>query len=240
MMLTLMIGNEKHPCRVNRTSRKKSIGIEVSPYRGIVVHAPRMLHDLRIKELLEGNVGWIKRRLELLQATHLKLRSFSHGDRFLFLGDWLPLEIIPDERKAARVARHDGHLVVTLPRQIERREQAAAVKAGLTRWYSKQAATILNERVASCAPLVGVDLPPVRINSAKKRWGSCGAQGRLNFPWRLVMAPLALVDYVVVHELCHLKRRDHSAAFWKLVAAVLPDYRERRQRLREEGPFFDL
>ena len=239
-MLSFTVGNEKYSCQVIRTSRKRSIGIEVSPYRGVVVHAPRKLNDLRILQLLEGNANWIERRLELLRVTTIKLRSFSTGDQFLFLGQWLRLEVLQDAIAEVRVNRSGSCLAVHVPQEAGQGRPHGLVKDGLIEWYRDRTTDVLTERVALYAPLVGVAIPLMRVNNARKRWGSCGVNGRLNFPWRLVMAPLSLVDYVVVHELCHLLQRDHSAAYWNLVAAVLPDYRERRQRLRMEGPYFDL
>ena len=240
MVLSLKIGNEKHSCQVIRTSRKRSIAIEVSPYSGIVVHAPRKLNDLQIQELLEKSSRWIKRRLELLHAYPSTSRTFSTGDQFLFLGQWLALQVFPDDIEEASIHRQGSCLAAQIPQEVDRENRHVLVRAGLTEWYREQAKDILPERIDHYAPLVGVATPPIHISNARKRWGSCGIRGRLNFPWRLVMAPLSLVDYVVVHELCHLLKRDHSAAFWQLVAAVLPDYQARQRRLRMEGNFFDL
>lgn len=103
-------------------------------------------------------------------------------------------------------------------------------------WYRRRAAEMLNERVACFAPLVGVAPPPVTIKDMRSRWGSCSAKGRVNLYWGLVTLPLELADYVVVHELAHLKELNHAPAFWRGVEDVLPDYRERRKRLRAEGP----
>ena len=240
MTLCFSIGDQKHACQVIRTSRKRSIGIEVCPYKGIIVHAPSRLGDVRIKQLLEGNSRWIKRRLELLRATPSKSRFFCTGGQFLFLGQWLQLQVVPCDTERVSVDRQENCLEAQIPSEVGQGSQQEVVKKGLVAWYMGQATEVIAERLALYAPQVGVDLPPIRINRARRRWGSCGINGRLNFPWRLVMAPVELVDYVVVHELCHLLRRDHSAAYWKLVAAVLPDYHERRHRLRLEGPYFDL
>ena len=103
-------------------------------------------------------------------------------------------------------------------------------------WYRRRAAEVLKERIAHWAPLVGVAVPPVTIKDMHSRWGSCSAKGRVNLYWGLVALPLELADYVVVHELAHLLELNHSPAFWRGVERVLPDYRERRKRLRSEGP----
>lgn len=116
------------------------------------------------------------------------------------------------------------------------RSAQAEGRAVFLAWYRRRAAEVLRERIAHYAPLVGVAPPPVAIKDMHSRWGSCSAKGRVNLYWGLVALPLELADYVVVHELAHLHELNHSPAFWRGVEAVLPDYRERRKRLRSEGP----
>jgi predicted metal-dependent hydrolase len=108
-------------------------------------------------------------------------------------------------------------------------------RAHFLSWYRRRAARVLNERIRHFAPLVGVTPPPVRIKEMRTRWGSCSAKGRISLHWGLVLLPLELADYVVVHELVHLRELNHGKAFWRGVEQVFPDYRERRKRLRSEG-----
>jgi predicted metal-dependent hydrolase len=108
-------------------------------------------------------------------------------------------------------------------------------RASFLVWYRHRAARVLNARIRRFAPLVGVTPPPVRIKDMRSRWGSCSAKGRVSLHWGLVLLPLDLADYVVVHELVHLRELNHGQAFWHGVEQVLPDYRERRKRLKSEG-----
>jgi predicted metal-dependent hydrolase len=108
-------------------------------------------------------------------------------------------------------------------------------RAHFLAWYRRRAARVLNERIRRFAPLVGVTPPTVRIKEMRSRWGSCSAKGRISLHWGLVLLPLDLADYVVVHELAHLRELNHGQTFWRGVEQVLPDYRERRKRLRSEG-----
>ena len=119
--------------------------------------------------------------------------------------------------------------------ELARAAQAEG-RAVFLAWYRRRAGEVLKERIAWYAPLVGVAVPPVTIKDMHSRWGSCSAKGRVNLYWGLVALPLELADYVVVHELAHLLELNHSPAFWRGVERVLPDYRERRKRLRSEGP----
>jgi predicted metal-dependent hydrolase len=103
-------------------------------------------------------------------------------------------------------------------------------------WYRERATDILAARVAHFAPLCGVAPPVVRTREMRSRWGSCSSGGRVSLCWALVLLPCDLVDYVVVHELVHLGEMNHGHEFWRGVERVLPDYRERRARLRAQGP----
>ena len=101
------------------------------------------------------------------------------------------------------------------------------------RWYKRQAEQKLVEKVGRYAPIVGVEPTGVGIKSFKSRWGSCTAKGRLEFNWRVMMAPNSIVDYVVIHELCHLKQHDHSAEFWQMVERVMPSFVEKKAWLKQ-------
>ncbi len=105
----------------------------------------------------------------------------------------------------------------------------------LTNWYRKQARIHLTERVEYFSKKCGFSYGQIRINSATTRWGSCSAHDNLNFPWRLIMAPEAIIDYVVIHELAHTVHKNHSARFWKLVESIVPDWKTHRTHLRLEG-----
>ena len=104
-----------------------------------------------------------------------------------------------------------------------------------TAWYRTQARMVLTERVKFFARKYGFKVGKIRISSARTRWGSCSAKETLSFTWRLVMAPLDVIDYVVVHELCHLRELNHSKAFWARVEKILPDYKKRRRWLKDNG-----
>lgn len=237
----LKIGTALIPYSVVRTTRKKSIGIEVKPGREIVVRAPRSLSHGLIRELLESGSGWINKRIaQLDNLRESQEQTFPHGDQVLFLGKRFTLRVLEGRDNFPRVQKSDHHLTVYVLKNIRDGQRRTLIKASLTAWYRWQAGAIIAERVACYARQVGVSLPALTITNARRRWGSCGVNGRLNFPWRLVMAPLDLVDYVVVHELCHLKRRDHSPAFWQLVGEILPDFRDRRKTLRRQGVLYDL
>ena len=114
-------------------------------------------------------------------------------------------------------------------------EQAARVRDALIAWFRRHAAERLPERVATWQPRAGVPLPRVVIADQQKRWGSCDRNGTIRLNWRIIQAPMRLVDYVVVHELVHLRHRGHGRDYWQALGRVMPDYERRREELRRRG-----
>ena len=152
-------------------------------------------------------------------------RQYVDGECFLYLGKEITLRIVPDGKSALVM---DGVLKLTKPAQ----PQALSV---FETWYKKQARKVITERVQFYARKYGFKVAKIRISSARTRWGSYSSKGTLSFTWRLVMAPLEIIDYVVVHELCHSKELNHSKAFWAQVESILPYYKRRRKWLKENG-----
>ncbi len=111
----------------------------------------------------------------------------------------------------------------------------AVVEKAVREWYAARAKQVIEARVKRYCQELGEQVGAVRIKNVKSRWGSCSSKRNLNFNWRLVMAPMEVLDYVVVHELCHLREMNHSANFWALVGAVLPDYKARSEWLKTCG-----
>jgi predicted metal-dependent hydrolase len=112
------------------------------------------------------------------------------------------------------------------------REKARAV---FENWYRQQAAQVIKPRTSDLAEQNGFQFQIIRINGAKTRWGSCGPKGSLNFSWRLVMAPPEIIDYVIIHELVHLRVRNHSKRYWAAVNQIMPDFKQRRAWLQKNG-----
>jgi predicted metal-dependent hydrolase len=137
-------------------------------------------------------------------------------------------------------ALRNAFLTVEIGEGVMGHDHEEAVRRALTKWYRRLAGKRLPQRVEIYATRAGVACPPVLIRNQEKRWGSCSSKGELRFNWRIIMAPMSLVDYVVAHEVCHLEVRDHSPTFWRLLGTILPDYEERRARLRVKGRLYRL
>jgi len=194
-----------------------------------------------IEEFLARRSRWLTRQIEA-QARRAGHQSLEHltGDEVPFLGGRLTLVIRESAAATAGVVRPMvGALEVTLVPMPEP-DRRSAVVAALERWFRAEAEPDFLSRVALYAPQVEAAPASVLVRAQKHLWGSCSPSGVLRFNWRLIMAPPAIVDYVVVHELCHLRHPHHQKPFWDAVGAILPDYRARRAQLRRDGDGYRL
>ncbi len=174
---------------------------------------------------------WKKRDLPPTQRS----REFVSGETFLYLGRQYRLRVERRTEGADTVWLRGGWLVVPVPEALEASARPEHVRGMLVSWYKEHAAHKLPERAAVWAEKLGVPAPEVFIREPKKRWGSCDAKGALRLNWRVIQAPMRLVDDVVAHELCHLQHPDHTASFWATLGWVMADYDARRDALRELG-----
>ncbi len=217
-----------------RTSgRARRVRLVIQPGGALEVVAPHGTPLARVEAALSEHAAWIirtrARLAHVVPATPPE--PLAEGRLLTCAGRTLRLSLrlgAPEGRFRAQVT--DDTLTLTLPRADE-----ALARAALERWYRRRAQTIVAERLAHWNASYGFTWTRVAIKEQKTRWGSCSRSGSLNFNWRLLLAPLSALDYVVIHELCHLKEPNHAPPFWALVAQTCPDYREQRAWLRQHG-----
>lgn len=215
---------------VIRTNRRKSADIRVQD-GAVSVIVPIATSPEKIDQLLATKRRWIKEKLTLHQeSTPASSKEYVSGEAFAYLGRNYRLKV--EKGNFAPVKLINGRLLVTLPQGSE---QPHMVRNALVRWYKRQAQNKLTDKVERFAPTVGVAPAGVSIKTFRSRWGSCTARGKLEFNWQIMMAPNRMVDYVVIHELCHLIRHDHSPEFWREMGRVMPDYQACRDWLREHA-----
>ncbi|HSV86045.1 MAG TPA: SprT family zinc-dependent metalloprotease, partial [Levilinea sp.] len=192
------------------------------------VRAPFGVARQQIEEIVEKHRGWIeKKQAEAARRKEeTRLPHIRKGDLFWFLGKQYPLSI--SEKSTHAVKLHTNRLILA-------KEYLDDAQAVLESWYRSMAGLVIPAKVQKHATKHNLTPARIRITSARTRWGSCSAKGDLNFSWRLIMAPVEVIDYVVVHELAHLKQRNHSKAFWAEVERMLPGCRQQRKWLKENG-----
>jgi predicted metal-dependent hydrolase len=213
-------------------SKRRTISLEINPDGSLIVRAPKNAPVEEINALVENKMGWIvkKQQLALEKASEAPPKQFVDGEQFLYLGENYPLEILEKRTKPLVL---NGKFTLA----AEMRGNAREV---FEKWYRKQAALEIKPRSTDLADEHGFSFTIIRINGAKTRWGSCGPKGSLNFTWRLVMAPPDVIDYVIIHELVHLRVRNHSRRYWHAVGEIMPDYKSRLNWLAENGHHLSL
>ncbi len=220
-----------------RRARRRTIGFVVGD-EGLTVSAPRWVPQAEIDSALQGKAGWILRKLqeqgERLQRLDARRIDWRDGASLPFLGDTVHLVLDPRVTGAvldAATAAPRLTLRVGLPPQAEPGQIRDVVQS----WLQRQARRVFEERCRHFAPQLGVQVRRLSLSSAQTRWGSASANGAIRLNWRLIHFAQATIDYVVAHELAHLRVMDHSPRFWDVVRSVLPDYERARGELRDEA-----
>lgn len=212
-------------------SKRQTIALIVERDGTFTVRAPLRVPQAEIDSFIQQKADWIMRTREKIKSVEPVLKKlYIDGDKFLFLGSLFELKIVGKQKPALKFS--DGF---TLSQSARERGEVYFV-----RWYKERALEVISARVREYSQKHDFTPSQVKISSAKTRWGSCSSSGALNFTWRLVMAPLEVIDYVVAHELAHLRVKNHSRKFWKVVETVYPDYKKQRKWLRENGEMLNL
>jgi predicted metal-dependent hydrolase len=219
--------------------RRKTLEINVDPIDGVRVAVPARTPIRRIEEFVESRAGWIRRRQADWTLANPAPRAYETGETLQLLGAPIQLRIAPGDGSRATARLEGGWLEVTLPPDGESQPQPGVVRA-VEGWYRNLAGVEFLERVTRYAGIAGVPMPRVLVATQKRRWGSCSTSGVLRLNWRLMMAPSDVVDYVVVHEVCHLRHPHHQRPFWEAVADLMPEYRGPRERLLRQGALYRL
>lgn len=215
---------------VIRTGRSKSASIRVED-GAVSIVVPKGLSDECIQSVLIGKERLILQKIEKQRlAISPTDKEFISGEGISYLGRNYRLKLTVGAFKPAKLV--EGQLLVTIPKG---QDEAHKIRNAIIRWYKRQADSKLKAKVKRYAPLVGVSAGVVNVKSFKSRWGSCTVNGELEFNWRIMMAPNRIVDYVVVHELCHLIHHNHSPEFWSEVERVIPDFKADKQWLKDNA-----
>lgn len=225
---------------LRRSSRAKNTRIIVTADK-IEVVAPLKASERRIQAFVQSQRDWITAALKRVadkrqDAPRLAPSAYVDGVSIPYQGRHLPLRIESSRLKTLRVElRNDEIFWVKLPADLAVEQHSEKIRLALTTWMKNQARRQVQHWVDYHAPRFGLFPREVRIKTQKSRWGSCGIHDDIHINWLLIIAPPDVLEYVVVHELCHLHVRNHSAQFWALVAEHLPDCQQQRVWLKQQG-----
>ena len=219
-----------------RSSKRKNSAIKIQKGK-VYIMVPMGLSQVAIESLVMNKTRWITEKLTHQQSLlALPAKVFSTGEAYGYLGSEYVLTIVTGVRPTIKLDQHQ--LIVTVRDQSL--DNVAIIKALLINWYKQQAVVALKLKTQHYAALIGVHPTSITIKTYKARWGSCSVSGAIQFNWKLMMAPESIVDYVVVHELCHLLHHNHSPAFWAAVAHYCPDYRVHSAWLKRHGARLEI
>lgn len=205
-----------------RSMKRKSVGIQIMPDASIKVTIPFFFPKWHVKNILKEKEEWIRSAKQHMLARKTKTLAKDH---YLYLGKSYALETRLGQKELIEIT---DKLYLGSPNK-------KYLTTYLTSWYKQQARKIMVERVYHYAKKAGLTFRSVTITTAETRWGSCSSNKTLNFNWKLIMAPIEVIDYVVAHELAHLTELNHSRAFWETVRKMYPLYREYRTWLKRYG-----
>ncbi|MDO8473069.1 MAG: SprT family zinc-dependent metalloprotease [Dehalococcoidia bacterium] len=219
-------------------SRRRSLGIEITHDGRVLVRAPLRTAEWRTEGLVRDKAPWILKHLART-ASYPPPREFAEGELFLYAGKEYRLRVFLDGvTPHVDIGPSEINAFVSPP--AEGKPLRHNVRKTLLLWYGRRAVEMLSGRTADLARQTGLSPTKLGVRSQLHRWGSCSAKGSINLNWRLVMAPQSIADYVIIHELCHIREPNHSSKFWELVASFVPDYRTHRKWLKENCRLLEI
>jgi hypothetical protein len=202
-------------------SSRRTLSLEIAPDASLVVRAPRHVKMDAIENVIFRKRFWIQSKQKLIQKKRSEIhpKQFVNGEGFLYLGRMYQLQIVEDAvplcfQECFYLSKGHG-------------------RQAFIKWYKERALEKIFERVEWYAKAAGLEYKSINLSNAAKRWGSCSGKDKLRFNWRLIMAPLEVIDYVAAHELAHLKEKNHTRAFWGKVGSILPGYKKSAVWLKE-------
>ena len=217
------------PYTIHRRPRR-SLSLTID-HRGLRVLGPMRTSVRHVEQLILAHEAWVLKKLDAWRETRTQRTWSLHDQNTLpYLGATLPVVIQTHGLRTPRLTHQDTQLILATH---DARDTARNHRA-LVQWLRAEAQRCFEARVALYAAQLGVPMPPLALSQAKTRWGSCSSRGHIRLNWRLIHLPLPLIDYVVAHELAHLKEMNHSPRFWAVVETMMPHWREARRELRAQ------
>lgn len=219
-------------------SPRRTADIVIEPDGRVIVRAPEDIPAERIEDMIESKRLWIYKNLAEwrdLNATRV-IREFRNGEGFLYLGRSYRLLLVANQ--AEPLLLKGGRFC--LRRDLVDLGEVPAAKAAFRNYFVNRGMERITQRVGYFAPKAGIQAKKIDVRELGSRWASCSPSGNLAFHWKCMMAPPRIIDYIVVHELCHMHHMDHSDAFWNEVDKLMPDFYERKEWLRKNGAAMDL
>jgi predicted metal-dependent hydrolase len=220
---------------LKKSSHRRTLSICITEKADIVVSAPLRAQEDFIRKFIQEKSSWILDKVVEMRErkTQIDGKSFSEGARFLFLGKEAEIIVKEDEISRSQIEFYEGQWTITVPKDLSTEDRNVLVKEKMIDWYRREAKEILGGRIFHFSRVMNVMPERIEIRTQKRIWGNCDyRRQRIHLNWQLIQAPMDVIDYVVVHELCHLTVPNHSKRFWKKVASFMPEFNKQRQWLK--------
>jgi hypothetical protein len=217
---------------IKRSPNRKKLSIIVERDRSVVVHAPETTTEEKIRAIVESKRNWIYEKIRHTQKyslTHPPGKELVNGESALYLGRQYQIELVQNDSEEIRF---EQRILIPVRLSSERKQV-------LRKWYIERAKEIIPPRARKFSRNLGVSFAVARIVDTRYRWGSCTLKNNINFNWRLIKAPMYVVDYVIIHELTHLLEANHTPRFWNIVRAQLSKVEKAKQWLLENGQILE-
>jgi predicted metal-dependent hydrolase len=209
---------------------RRTVGLKITA-DGLVVHAPKRIFAFQLNQILQEKSGWILDKLKARAANQVNAIEWVDGEHLLYLGQDIQLSIVKNRSNKA-LFLDANTLIMATPTP----DNHALIHRKVVQWYQKQAMADFARRLTILATKLGVPTPPLTLSNAKSRWGSCNSRGEVRLNWRLLQASPSIINYVICHELAHLKQMNHSAKFWAVVESLFSDYKQAENSLKTLSP----
>ncbi|CAN4267969.1 COG1451 Predicted metal-dependent hydrolase [Methylophilaceae bacterium] len=209
---------------------RRTVGLKITA-EGLVVHAPKRIFAFQLNQILQEKSGWILDKLKAHAANQVNAIEWVDGEHLLYLGQDIQLSIVKNRSNKA-LFLDANTLIMATPTP----DNHALIHRKVVQWYQKQAMADFARRLTILATKLGVPTPPLTLSNAKSRWGSCNSRGEVRLNWRLLQASPSIINYVICHELAHLKQMNHSAKFWAVVESLFSDYKQAENALKTLSP----
>ena len=214
---------------VRSKRRRKTISLHIKEDGRVVIYVPYHTPKGEIEGFIKEKESWVIKKIsEKGRSIKETEKAFISGEKFLYLGESYPLEIGDTHYRGLPLKLSFGKFILDKDRLEEARDL-------FIHWYKREAKEKIEGRLHYFSNRLQLFPKGLKITSAKYRWGSCSRDSRLSFSWKIIMAPLSVIDYVLIHELVHIKEKNHSKRFWTYLETILPDYRKHRFWLKENG-----
>ncbi|WP_077596113.1 M48 family metallopeptidase [Oceanobacillus kimchii] len=224
-----------HYCHYKQT--RKDVKISIDLVNGVEVFTPDNIDEAKLVQIIKRKAPWISQKLLELNEVNTKVqpKEFVSGEKLPYLGRHYRLKVYKEPVPNTSFQFKQGRFIAIVPREWSQESIEHQLEQKLMEWYRQHGFKKINERAKEYQSMLGVKPRSLQLKTQHKRWGTCTPNGDIYLNWRIVMAPLRVIDYIIVHELAHLIVPEHNDRFWRIVRTTLPHYKEAKEWLRVHG-----